>query len=64
MKKHASPLRPIVVKANKTVRRLIHEKAIQFAEGNVSAWIRHASVMYTPGKGERVPTFRPTKDFY
>lgn len=32
----------------------MRRKAELYAEGNLSAWIRHACRMYTPKKGERV----------
>lgn len=32
----------------------IQEKADKYANGNVSAWMRYASRMYTPKKGQRI----------
>lgn len=32
----------------------MQRKADRHAEGNLSAWIRHAARMYTPKKGEKI----------
>ncbi len=56
MKKIAtgSTLGLVTVKMSTSDRKHIEGKAKQFAEGNLSAWIRHAAQAYTPKRGEKV----------
>lgn len=48
-------LRLIPVKVDDWDEDQIQRKADRHANGNRSAWIRYASRMYVPKKGERVP---------
>lgn len=44
----------ISIKMTKANRRRALQFAKKFAEGNLSAWVRHAAVAHTPKKGEKV----------
>lgn len=45
-------LRPVNFKISPTEYEVLEEKAKQFTNGNVSEWIRYASLNYKPSKTE------------
>jgi hypothetical protein len=48
-------LKPINFKCADSDREKIVEKAKEFTKGNVSEWIRHAAMNYSPPKRDLVP---------
>lgn len=42
------------VKMSSADRKLLVANAKRWAEGNLSAWVRHAGREYTPRKGEKI----------
>lgn len=58
MKKQKTKKQPRVavinIKINDNLRKKLQSFADRYAEGNLSAWLRHAGMNYAPSKGERV----------
>lgn len=44
----------INVKMSKATRSALKSRAKKFAKGNLSAFLRHAGLKYTPRKGEKI----------
>ena len=55
-KKKLEKLKLRNVKLSPRDERLLQAKAKKHADGNLSAWLRHAGMRYTPKKSERVVT--------
>lgn len=53
-KKSKSKLKVSNFKADDKVIRALHAKAKKHAQGNFSAWMRHAGLKYVPKKGETI----------
>lgn len=49
-----SKLRVVNVKMSEADRKSLIAHAKRFAEGNLSAWLRHAGRRYVPKKGEKI----------
>lgn len=58
-----SSLIVVNVKVPSAVKKTLQLNADKYAEGNLSAWLRHAGMKYTPKKGEHVQVLRPA-NFY
>ncbi len=54
LKKRKSDLDVIILKISAADRKKILANAKRFAEGNMSAWLRHAGKVYTPEEGEKI----------
>ncbi len=57
-KKKPKLLAMINVKTPPETRARLQAQADKYANGNLSAWLRHAGLQYTPKKGESVPLLR------
>lgn len=58
---------PIIFKpGTEEIRKRLQEKANEFANGNLSAWCRHAGLMYEPPKGFKVlaKKVKDSEDFF
>lgn len=53
-KKNGSKLGVVNVKMSDGDRKRLQANAKRFAQGNLSAWLRHAGKVYTPKKGEKI----------
>lgn len=49
-----SKLDVVNVKMSSADRKRARQKAKKHAKGNLSAWVRHAILQYTPKKGEKI----------
>lgn len=54
----------ITLKVNVPTERLLKKKAQKFAKGNMSAWLRHAGLTFTPKKDFMVRSKKSVEDFY
>jgi hypothetical protein len=48
-------LMAINIKLSQADRLILTQKAKQFADGNLSAWLRYTGQMYTPEPWEEIP---------
>lgn len=53
-RKLIEPRSVIHIKLSSADKKALGKIASQYAEGNVSAWLRHAGRKYTPKKGEKI----------
>lgn len=51
---NGSKLGVVNTKMSASDRKALQAKAKKFAQGNLSAWVRHAGKKYTPKKGEKI----------
>lgn len=56
-KVYVSALKPIHIKLNDADRKAIVSRAKRWAKGQVSAFMRHAALAYTPKKGEAIAPY-------
>lgn len=49
-----SKLGVVNVKMSAADRKCLKAQAKRFAQGNLSAWLRHAGRKYTPKRGEKI----------
>lgn len=52
--KKKEDLKIIPIKTTRTERRALKSRAQDFANGNLSAWLRHAGLNYRPKKAEQI----------
>lgn len=52
--KNKSELKIVNVKISAAERKRLQANADKFAQGNLSAWLRHSGRQYTPRRGEKV----------
>lgn len=53
-KESKSTLEPVNIKMSPETRKRIKACAAKYADGNESAWLRHAALHYKPKQGEKV----------
>ena len=63
MKKN-SRLKAISTKVPENILKQLRANADRFAEGNLSAWLRHAGLYHKPKKGEKIVVPRTIPDFF
>ncbi len=55
-KKTTSKLMLVALKMLPSEHEALKKRALWHAQGNLSAWLRHAGLRYKPSRGERVAT--------